>query len=213
MLTINRLFPFWAIAHALGMPPDLAVGMVLVGSVASGAGSTVMVFLSGGDVALSVTISALSTLVGVVATPLLTRLYVSAGISVDVLALLVSILQIVALPVALGLIVNRLLRPVVRRVQPTLPLVSMVSILAIIGAVVAGSQASSPPWPARYTRARRRQIPEQVPRSVHHRTTEQQQPGARGTGPQRDTASLARNNSIRPALNRTPATSISPSTT
>ncbi len=132
----------WAIAHALGMPPDLAVGMVLVGSVASGTGSTVMVFLSGGDVALSVTISALSTLVGVVATPLLTRLYVSAGISVDVLALLVSILQIVALPVALGLIVNRLLRPVVRRVQPVLPLISMMSILAIIGAVVAGSQAS-----------------------------------------------------------------------
>lgn len=66
------------------MPPELAAGMILVGSVASGTSSTVMVFLSGGDVALSVTISALSTLVGVVETPLLTRFYVSAGITVDV---------------------------------------------------------------------------------------------------------------------------------
>jgi BASS family bile acid:Na+ symporter len=132
----------WGIAHMLGMPPDLVVGMVLVGSVASGTGSTVMVFLSGGDVALSVTISALSTVVGVVATPLLTRLYVSAGIDVDVVALLLSILQIVALPVALGLVVNRFAGPLVRRVQPLLPLISMVSILVIIGAVVGGSQAS-----------------------------------------------------------------------
>ncbi len=135
-------FAAWAIAHALGMPPALVVGMMLVGSVASGTGSTVMVFLSGGDVALSVSISTLSTVVGVVATPLLTRLYVSAGINVDVVGLLVSILQIVALPVALGLLVNRLARPLVRRVEPVLPLISMLSILAIIGAVVGGSQAS-----------------------------------------------------------------------
>ncbi len=135
-------FAAWAIARVLGMPAELATGMVLVGSVASGTGSTVMVFLSGGDVALSVTISALSTVVGVVATPLLTRLYVSHGIAVDVVGLLVSILQIVALPVALGLVVNHFAHRVVRRVEPALPLVSMLSILAIIGAVVAASQGS-----------------------------------------------------------------------
>ncbi len=132
----------WGIARALGMPPELATGMVLVGSVASGTGSTVMVFLSGGDVALSVTISALSTVVGVAATPLLTRLYVSHGIAVDVQGLLLSILQIVALPVALGLVVNHLAHRFVRHVEPALPLISMVSILLIIGAVVAASQGS-----------------------------------------------------------------------
>ena len=96
-------FAAWAIARMLGMPPELAAGMILVGSVASGTSSTVMVFLSGGDVALSVTISSLSTLVGIVATPLLTRLYVSAGITVDVWGLLSSIVQVVAVPVLLGL--------------------------------------------------------------------------------------------------------------
>ncbi|HEY0202936.1 MAG TPA: bile acid:sodium symporter family protein [Acetobacteraceae bacterium] len=130
----------WAIAHLLGMPPELAAGMILVGSVASGTSSTVMVFLSGGDVALSVTISALSTLVGVVATPLLTRLYVSAGITVDTWGLLTSIIQVVAVPVLLGLAVNHLAHRLVRAVEAVLPLVSMVAILLIIAAVVGATQ-------------------------------------------------------------------------
>ncbi|MFP4906076.1 bile acid:sodium symporter family protein, partial [Paraburkholderia sp. BR14261] len=98
----------WAIAKVLHMPPDLTAGMVLVGSVASGTASNVMIYLARGDVVLSVTISALSTLVGVFATPLLTRLYVDASIVVDVHGMLMSILQIVGLPIAIGLIVNRL---------------------------------------------------------------------------------------------------------
>ena len=132
----------WAIARVLHMPPDLTAGMVLVGSVASGTASNVMIYLARGDVALSVTISALSTLVGVFATPLLTRLYVDASIVVDVRGMLMSILQIVALPIAIGLVVNRLAGGLVRRVEPVLPLVSMVSILAIIAAVVGGTHAS-----------------------------------------------------------------------
>ncbi len=130
----------WGIARMLGMPPELSAGMILVGSVASGTSSTVMVFLSGGDVALSVTISALSTLVGVIATPLLTRLYVSAGITVDVLGLLTSIVQVVAVPVLLGLAVNHIAHRLVRAVTPVLPLVSMVAILLIIAAVVGATQ-------------------------------------------------------------------------
>jgi BASS family bile acid:Na+ symporter len=132
----------WAIAKALRMPPDLTAGMVLVGSVASGTASNVMIYLARGDVALSVTISALSTLVGVFATPLLTRLYVDASIAVDVHGMLMSILQIVALPIVVGLAVNHLFNKTVRKVEPVLPLVSMVAILLIIGAVVGGTQKS-----------------------------------------------------------------------
>ncbi|WP_186047843.1 ketopantoate/pantoate/pantothenate transporter PanS [Burkholderia gladioli] len=132
----------WALARLLRMPPDLTAGMVLVGSVASGTASNVMIYLARGDVALSVTISALSTLVGVFATPLLTRLYVDASIAVDVHGMLMSILQIVALPIVVGLIVNHLLRRAVNAIEPYLPLVSMVSILLIIAAVVAGTRNS-----------------------------------------------------------------------
>ncbi|WP_246797266.1 ketopantoate/pantoate/pantothenate transporter PanS [Burkholderia perseverans] len=132
----------WALAKLLRMPPDLTAGMVLVGSVASGTASNVMIYLARGDVALSVTISALSTLVGVFATPLLTRLYVDASIAVDVHGMLMSILQIVALPIVVGLIVNHLFRRAVNAVEPYLPLVSMVAILLIIAAVVAGTRNS-----------------------------------------------------------------------
>jgi bile acid:Na+ symporter, BASS family len=132
----------WAIAKLLRMPPDLTAGMVLVGSVASGTASNVMIYLARGDVALSVTISALSTLVGVFATPLLTRLYVDASIVVDVRGMLTSILQIVALPIVAGLAINHLFGTLVRRIEPVLPLVSMVSILLIIAAVVGGTQPS-----------------------------------------------------------------------
>jgi BASS family bile acid:Na+ symporter len=132
----------WAIAKALRMPPDLTAGMVLVGSVASGTASNVMIYLARGDVALSVTISALSTLVGVFATPLLTRLYVDASIAVDVHGMLMSIVQIVALPIVIGLVVNHLFGKLVRKIEWVLPLVSMVSILLIIAAVVGGTQKS-----------------------------------------------------------------------
>ncbi|BDH47559.1 sodium transporter [Salmonella enterica subsp. enterica serovar Choleraesuis] len=129
----------WLLAMAFKMPPDLATGMVLVGSVASGTASNVMIYLAKGDVALSVTISSVSTLVGVFATPLLTRLYVDAHVSVDVMGMLLSILQIVLVPITLGLIIHALFPRAVARVEPWLPLFSMACILAIISAVVAGS--------------------------------------------------------------------------
>lgn len=129
----------WVLALAFKMPPDLSAGMVLVGSVASGTASNVMIYLARGDVALSVTISSISTLVGVVATPLLTRLYVDAHIQVDVWGMLLSILQIVVIPIALGLVIHHLFPRLVNALEPGLPAFSMLCILAIISAVVAGS--------------------------------------------------------------------------
>ena len=126
----------WVLAHALGMPPELTAGMVLVGSVASGTASNVMIFLARGDVALSVSISAVSTLVGVFATPLLARLYISADINVPVMQLLIEILQIVALPIVLGLVINHLLGGRAKRAERYLALVSMVTIILVIAAVV-----------------------------------------------------------------------------
>ncbi|SDV46293.1 ketopantoate/pantoate/pantothenate transporter PanS [Chitinasiproducens palmae] len=132
----------WLVAHLLHMPAELTAGMVLVGSVASGTASNVIIFLARGDVALSVTISALSTLVGVVATPLLTRLYVDASIAVDVAGMLISLVQIVLAPVIGGVVVHTLLGERLNRVVDVLPLVSVLAILLLIGAVVAGSRDS-----------------------------------------------------------------------
>lgn len=130
------------LARFFDMPPELTAGMILVGSVASGTASTLMVYISRGDVALSVTIGAMSTLVGVVATPLLTRLYVNAAVAVDVAGLLFAILKIVVVPVFLGLLLNQFARPLVRATEKALPVVSIGAILAILAAVVAGSHDS-----------------------------------------------------------------------
>ncbi|MDU5190492.1 MAG: ketopantoate/pantoate/pantothenate transporter PanS [Mixta calida] len=131
----------WLLAKLFQMPPDLAAGMILVGSVASSTASNVMIYLAKGDVALSVTISSVSALVGVFATPLLTRLYVDTHVEVDVVGMLLSIVKIVAIPIALGLLVHHTLNRLVKRVEPWLPAFSMVCILLIISAVVAGSQS------------------------------------------------------------------------
>ena len=95
--------------------------MILVGSVASGTASNVMIYLAKGDVALSVTISSVSALVGVFATPLLTRLYVDTHVEVDVVGMLLSIVKIVAIPIALGLLVHHTLNRPVKRVEPGCP--------------------------------------------------------------------------------------------
>lgn len=131
----------WLLAKLFHMPADLSAGMILVGSVASGTASNVMIYLAKGDVALSVTISAVSTLIGVFATPLLTRMYVDTHIKVDVVGMLLSILQIVVIPIFAGLVLHHLFTKTVKRIEPVLPLLSMVCILAIISAVIAASQS------------------------------------------------------------------------
>ncbi len=130
----------WGLARLFHMSPELSTGMILVGSVASGTASNVMIYLAKGDVALSVTISSVSALVGVFATPLLTRMYVDTHIQVDVIGMLLSIVQIVVFPIGLGLIIHHSMNRVVKRIEPWLPAFSMLCILLIISAVVAGSQ-------------------------------------------------------------------------
>ncbi|MDF7675716.1 bile acid:sodium symporter family protein [Neisseriaceae bacterium ESL0693] len=132
----------WIIARILHMPPELQAGMVLVGCVASGTASNVMVFLAKGDVALSVTISVCSTLIGVVATPLLTHFYIASSIHVPIESILIEIIQIVILPITAGLLLNRFAHKAVKNVLPLLPLFSMCLILLALSTVVALSQHS-----------------------------------------------------------------------
>ncbi|NUE65674.1 bile acid:sodium symporter family protein [Snodgrassella alvi] len=126
----------WLIAKMLDMSPELQAGMVLVGCVASGTASNVMVFLSKGDVALSVTISALSTIVGIFATPLLAKMYIAASIAVPVMSMLKEIFLIVALPITFGVTINYFAPQLVKKVVPSLPLITMCLIIIVLSTVV-----------------------------------------------------------------------------
>lgn len=131
----------WLLAHVLQLPVELAVGLILLGCVAGGTASNVVTYLAGGDVPLSVTMTACSTLLSVVLTPLLARLYLGADLAVDVLSMLWGLVQMVLLPVTLGLAVARLAPRLVTRLAPALPVVAMAAILLLIAAIVAGNQA------------------------------------------------------------------------
>lgn len=130
----------WFLPRLFGLPPDLIVGTILVGSVASGTASNVIIYLAKGDVALSITISSISTLVGIVATPFLIWLLLGSTIQIDTVSMIKHIAMIVVLPIGLGLMVHHLFTSVIKKVEKFLPLCSMMCILFIIGVVVSGSQ-------------------------------------------------------------------------
>jgi BASS family bile acid:Na+ symporter len=133
------LMPLFAfvIARALRLPGELAAGLILVGACPGGTASNVVCYLARGDVALSVTLTACTTVLAVVATPGLTWLYAGAAVPVPVLAMLLSILYVVLIPVAGGVLVNARRPELARRLKPALPAVSVAAIVTIIAIVVA----------------------------------------------------------------------------
>lgn len=127
----------WGIGLLLGLPQALLVGLVLVGSCPGGTASNVICYLARGDVALSITLTAVSTLLALVATPLLTWLYVGARVPVPVADMLLSMLTIVIVPVLAGLTVNSLWGRRLAAVKHLFPLLSVLAIALIIAIVVA----------------------------------------------------------------------------
>ena len=133
------LMPLFAflLSKVLQLNTQLTAGMILVASVSGGTASNVMTYLAKGDVALSISMTMTSTLLGVILTPLLCSLYLSQTISVDSTGLLVSILQIVLVPVLLGTACNQYLPGAISRIERLLPTLSMLIILLIIAIIVA----------------------------------------------------------------------------
>ncbi|WP_311051111.1 bile acid:sodium symporter family protein [Pseudomonas aeruginosa] len=129
----------WLLCRLLQLPAEIAVGVILVGCCPGGTASNVMTWLSRGDVALSVAITSVTT--PPLVTPALVWLLASAWLPVSFAAMFLSILQVVLVPIALGLLAQRLLGERTRQVAEVLPLVSVFSIVVIIAAVVAASQA------------------------------------------------------------------------
>jgi len=131
------VMPFvgWSLATAFGFPPLIAAGVVLVGSCPGGVASNVITFLAGGNVALSVTMTACSTLMSPLMTPLMMKLLAGQFVPVDFWQMMISIVKMILLPIALGLIVNRLLHGRAQWIKKSLPFVSMAGIAIIIAII------------------------------------------------------------------------------
>lgn len=129
----------WLIATGLHLSPELAAGVILVGCAPSGTSSNVMAYLAKGDVALSVAVATVSTLVAPIVMPALTLLLAGSFLHVDARAMMLDILKTVLLPVVAGLLARLFLNRMVDFVLPVLPWISAVVISLIVAIVVAGS--------------------------------------------------------------------------
>ena len=127
----------WLTARLLHLPEEQFIGVIMVGTVAGGTASNVIAYLAGGDVALSITMTACSTIGGIVLTPLITSVYLGQTVHVPAWAMFKSILLVVALPVSLGLLINRICRKHSKLLSQICPIVSTAGIVLTIGIVVA----------------------------------------------------------------------------
>ncbi|GGC94706.1 sodium transporter [Thalassobacillus devorans] len=136
------IMPVLAFILAVSLPvsPQVAAGVILVGCCPGGTSSNVMTYLSKGDTALSVAITAVSTLLAPVLTPLLVLLFASRWLPISPGALFLSIVNIVLIPILLGFIVKALLGSKVEAGVKAFPLVSVIAIVAIVTAVVGVNQ-------------------------------------------------------------------------
>ena len=125
------------LALAFGINPLIAVGIVLVGSCPGGTASNVITYLARGDLALSVTLTSVSTLLCPFLLPALMYIYAGRWIDVPVGDLFISALQIVLLPVLFGVVLRKLLGRKSETVLPFLPSVSSLVIAFVVGIVVA----------------------------------------------------------------------------
>ena len=130
----------FALAKLLNLSPELAAGLVLVGACPGGTASNVMVYLAKGDVPLSVAMTSCSTLLAPILTPLVLLLFAGEWIPVDAGSMFLSIVQVIIIPIVLGILINYFLPKAVEKSTEALPLVSVVAIVAIVAAVVSGNR-------------------------------------------------------------------------
>ncbi|MBY0474008.1 MAG: bile acid:sodium symporter family protein [Nitrosomonas sp.] len=138
------IMPFlaYSIAYTLNLPDYFAVGLILVGCCPGGTASNLVTYIAKADVALSVVMTVCSTLAAVVLTPLLTQLFAGALVPVDSWLLFKQTLQVVILPVVLGILLNRWVPRLVQSVMPIAPLLSVLGV-CVICAIVFAAHAES----------------------------------------------------------------------
>lgn len=126
----------YALAAGFNLPPEIAVGVILVGACPGGTASNVITYLARGNVALSVAVTSVSTLLAPVLTPAVFYLLANRWLDISAGAMFGSVAKMVLLPVVLGVAAHLLFRKQTEAAVGVLPLVSVVAIVLIIGAVV-----------------------------------------------------------------------------
>lgn len=127
------------VSRLLNLPSHYAAGLVLVACCPGGTASNVVTYIARGNVALSVLMTAASTFLAVVMTPLLTAKLAGQYVAVDASGLFSSALQVVLLPVLTGALINQYMPTLVRKLSPFTPLVAVLTVSALCASAIAQS--------------------------------------------------------------------------
>ncbi|MDN5513061.1 bile acid:sodium symporter family protein [Acinetobacter sp.] len=130
----------YGLCQLFQLPPEIAIGVILVGCCPGGTASNVITYMAKGNTALSVACTSVSTILAPVLTPAIFYLLASQWIEINALSILGSILQVVLFPIVLGLIVRSLFKQKVDAYIQVMPLISVFAIVAIVAAIIAGSK-------------------------------------------------------------------------
>lgn len=130
----------FGLAKLFQLPSDLAIGVILVGCCPGGTSSNVMTFLARGNTALSVACTTISTLLAPILTPAIFYLFASQWLDINAGAMFISVLQMVLLPIFIGLVLRTIFKEKIAQFSQTMPLISVIAIVLIVTAVVAVSK-------------------------------------------------------------------------
>ena len=122
----------FGLASAFSLDTALTVGLILVGTVPGGTASDVITFLAKGDVALSVSLTAVSTVISPILTPLITLLLIGNQIQFNPVDMFISIVEIVIIPIAIGLTLNYKFPDFCEKLKDYLPAISSIVICLIV---------------------------------------------------------------------------------
>ncbi|WHH58797.1 bile acid:sodium symporter family protein [Petroclostridium sp. X23] len=129
----------YAISLIFKLPQELAVGFVLLGACPGGTASNVITYFAKGDVALSVGMTSVSTLISPIVTPVITLLLAHQWVDVPAKDMFLSIFNTILIPIMIGIIVKKLLKDTTEKVLEVFPIISVLSVTLIVGAVVGAS--------------------------------------------------------------------------
>jgi bile acid:Na+ symporter, BASS family len=132
----------FTLANISGFSPEIAAGIILIGCSPSGLASNVMNYLAKANLALSITITSITTLIAPVITPLLMKLLAGTFVEINMLDMMWDIFKMVILPIGAGLLFNRLLHGKFKWLDAALPIVSMAGIGFIIVIITAAGRNS-----------------------------------------------------------------------
>jgi bile acid:Na+ symporter, BASS family len=127
----------FGVAHLFNFPPEIAAGIILVGCSPSGLASNVMCYLSRGNLALSVSVTTVSTLLAPILTPLLMQLLGGSFITIHFLDMVWEMVKMVVIPVAAGMLVHYLLKGRSKWLSKIMPVTSMIGIVLILVIIIA----------------------------------------------------------------------------